>query len=86
MSCEIGRCRFRFVKLTKRAQAEFLPVPALVMKIELSSPEAARVRYWLVPLIFVNAYFRVNGNRNQHQIVRVGADCCKRSNANHSCG
>jgi len=46
-----------FRELTKRARAEFLPVPALAMKTELSSPEAARVKYWLVPLIFVNAYF-----------------------------
>ena len=44
-------------ELTKKARAEFLPVPALHMKSELSSPEAARVRYWLVPLTFVNAFF-----------------------------
>jgi hypothetical protein len=39
--------------LNRQKQREFLPVPALVMKRQLSSPEAARVRYWLVPLIFV---------------------------------
>ena len=73
-------------ELTKRARVEFWPVPALVMKIELSSPEAAQVRYWLVPLTLVNAYFRVNGNRNQHEIVRVGVNCWKDSNDNRLCG
>ena len=45
-------------ELTKKARAEFLPVPALAMSIELSSREAARMRYCFAPLIFVNAYFR----------------------------
>ena len=45
-------------ELTKIARAEFLPVPALAMSIELSSREVARMRYCLSPLIFVNAYFR----------------------------